>query len=289
MADAPHPHLPMTTREVYAEFRPDHAAGYDGVALGWALLFYTSFAALVAGWLPGWAFFAIGVIAIVRNFNALHEGFHASQEGHNPMQWSRWVSVVMGPLMLGYRELRRNHIKHHQHEGGADDPDAYLVNGHPLIGLFNALTQPEQSVVTHLHLYGLDARLAITLTLHLAAYGAIFAASDLETFALYNLTVRFGNTAAWWIFDYWLHQDEAYYRLNTLPFPRTLAWAWAALFSKNNLIGVQHHYIHHKYPFVPDRDLARLAARLAQAAQHAPPAPPTSSVELSRAALTEGA
>lgn len=45
--------------------------------------------------------------------------------------------------------------------------------------------------------------------------------------------------------------------------PKPLKWAWAGLFSHSNIQGVLHHYLHHKYPFVPDRRLPELAAFVA--------------------------
>ena len=34
------------------------------------------------------------------------------------------------------------------------------------------------------------------------------------------------------------------------------------LLSKDNLLGVEYHHVHHQYPFVPGRDLPALSSEL---------------------------
>ena len=266
MADA----LPMTPKQVYALFAPDGALRYDAAALGWALSFYTAYALFLAEVLPGWAFFGWGTIAIVRNFNALHEAFHALDRRANALSWGRWVAIVMAPWQLGYRELKKNHREHHAHEGGPRDPDRYLITGSPLWALLQSLTQPEQSVIRTVARRGLDRRLIATLALYASVWGALAWVSTWQQFLLYNAVARFGNTAAWWIFDYLLHQPALYRRLAALPMPRLEVGEWALLFSTSNIRGVRHHYLHHKYPFVPDRRLPELARAISQHAADSP-------------------
>jgi fatty acid desaturase len=257
----PHiPELPYSNREVHAEFAPDTSARYDRAAFGWVVVFYAAYAALLGGLVPGWAFFALGTVAIVRNFNALHEAFHAVDVKGSIFVRARAVPIVMAPWQLGYAELKNNHTHHHRHEGGDEDPDRYLIRGNPLWTLLMALTQPEQSVVRYVRRKGWSWSLGATLAFHAAVWVGLALVSPLELFVLYNVVTRFGNTAAWWIFDYLLHLDALYYRLEALPMPRPLRWAWAALFSHSNIKGVLHHYLHHRYPFVPDRRLPELAA-----------------------------
>lgn len=267
------PELVMSNKEVYALFQPDAALRYDAASLGWALAFYGSYGLAVAGWSPLWVFAAVGVVAIVRNFNALHEAFHALDREPSALAWGRWLSIAMAPWQLGYRELKKNHREHHAHEGSEQDPDRYLIEGGPLWSLWQAFTQPEQSVVRYIRRCGVDRRLALTLALHAAMWCALWAVSSWQEFLLYNAVARFGNTAAWWIFDYWLHQDALYYRLRALPVPRAIVWVWGLLFSWPNIHGVMHHYLHHKYPFVPDRRLPELAVVIARAESDRSPAP----------------
>lgn len=250
-----------SNREVHEAFPAEPSTRYDRAAFGWVVAFYASYGALLMGWLPGWAFAALGVVAIVRNFNALHEAFHAV-ERPSLFTRARRVPIVMAPWQLGYRELRKNHREHHAHEGGERDPDRYLIVGNPLWALLQAFTQPEQSVVRYVSRKGVDAPLAMTLAWHGAIWVVLALVSPWEWFLLYNAVTRFGNTAAWWIFDYWLHQEALYHRLEALPMPGVVVRAWALLFSRPNIEGVRHHYLHHTYPFVPDRRLPELAARL---------------------------
>lgn len=127
-----------------------------------------------------------------------------------------------------------------------------------------AFTQPEQSVVRYIRRKGLTVALTMELLWHAAIWVGLALVSPWELFLLYNVVTRFGNTAAWWIFDYLLHLDSLYYRLESLPFPRVFEWTWALLFSHANIKGVLHHYLHHRYPFVPDRELPELARFIAR-------------------------
>lgn len=258
------PTLPCSNKQVHEAFAPDGSRVYDRAAAGWTAVFYLSYALLLLDVLPGWAFFALGVIAIVRNFNALHEAFHAVDEEGTAWIAMRAVPIVMAPWQLGYDALRNNHVHHHRHEGGEQDPDRYLIRGNPLWTLLMAFTQPEQSVVRHVRRKGWSKKLVMGLCFHAAIWVALGVVSPWESFVLYNVVTRFGNTAAWWIFDYLLHLDRLYYRLESLPFPRVFEWTWAALFSHSNIKGVLHHYLHHKYPFVPDRKLPELASFIAR-------------------------
>lgn len=257
------PELNCDNKQVYAAFKPDESTRYDRAALGWTLCFYVSYALLVWGPLPGWAFFGIGVVAIVRNFNALHEAFHAVDDKGGVWLRGRALPIAMAPWQLGYKELKNNHTFHHRHEGGGEDPDRYLIQGNPLWTLLMAFTQPEQSVVRYIRRKGLSGELGIKLAVHAAIWIVLAIVSPWELFVLYNVVTRFGNTAAWWIFDYLLHLDALYYKLESLPMPRPVQWTWALLFSHSNIKSVLHHYLHHKYPFVPDRELPALAAFVA--------------------------
>ncbi len=274
------PELPCDNKQVYAAFKPDASTRYDRAALGWTCVFYLSYATLCLGWIPGWAFFALGVIAIVRNFNALHEAFHAVDDRGSLWVKARALPIVMAPWQLGYKELKNNHTFHHRHEGGEQDPDRYLIRGNALWTLLMAFTQPEQSVVRYIRRKGWSRELCLKLVFHAVIWVALAIVSPWELFVLYNVVTRFGNTAAWWIFDYLLHLDALYYRLESLPFPRVFKWSWALLFSHSNIKGVLHHYLHHKYPFVPDRKLPELAAFVASH-QHGEPATVTPASKMS--------
>lgn len=264
MTKAMEPTLPCSNKQVHDAFKPDASLAYDRAAFGWTAMFYTSYALLLLDFIPGWAFFVVGVIAIVRNFNALHEAFHAVDTRGTFWITMRAVPIVMAPWQLGYHALRNNHIHHHRHEGDKQDPDYYLIHGNPVWTLLMALTQPEQSVLRYIRRKGLTKKLALELLFHAAIWIGLAIISPWELFVLYNVVTRFGNTAAWWIFDYLLHLDKLYYRLKSLPFPRAFEFVWAVLFSHSNIKGVLHHYLHHKYPFVPDRNLPELAVFIAQ-------------------------
>ena len=54
-----------------------------------------------------------------------------------------------------------------------------------------------------------------------------------------------------------------------LQLPRALQLMWAALFSRDNLHGIQHHELHHRFSFVADRELPALARFLARESEDA--------------------
>ena len=83
--------------------------------------------------------------------------------------------------------------------------------------------------------------------------------TNLWVFFAYNLAARLGNTSVWYIFDYWLHHSSLYTRWTALPLPRPIRAVWISLLGANNLLGTIHHYLHHRYPAVPDDRLPALA------------------------------
>ena len=76
------------------------------------------------------------------------------------------------------------------------------------------------------------------------------------------VVTRIGNTASWFIFDWILHHPAAWGVNTRLPVPRVLRPLWSLLYSRGNLLAVEHHTVHHKYAFVRSHDLPRLAAEL---------------------------
>jgi len=251
-------------REVARRYPADDAERLDAIAGGWALVFCGAWAALVAGWLPAWAFVLIGLPAFIRNFNALHESFHARRR-HDRAWLGRRLTLVTGPLMLGYAALRDNHRRHHAWTGHAGrDPDHYLLSGPWWVALLNALSQPEQSVVRYVARCGWSRALVGDLVLHASLFAAVAWVGWGAPLVWWLLVTRAGNAASWFIFDWCIHHPRLWGSDRGPRLPSALRRAWALAFSRNNLYGVEHHHVHHQYPFVPDAKLPRLAAELSR-------------------------
>jgi fatty acid desaturase len=251
---------PLPLADVSARYAAGDGDRYDLLAGAWAITFYALWGAWLAGWLPTLLFGLLGVCAFVRNFNALHEGFHARRPTGRA-KLLRHLFVVTSPFMLGYHPLRKNHAEHHTWaQQPARDPDAYLAHGPWWLALFHAVTQPEQGFFRYLRRKGWSRELVGRLVLHSVVFGAVVAIGGPVGTLGWVVVTRIGNTASWFIFDWILHHDGVWGR-----------WVWMALFGADNLLGVEYHHVHHHYPFVPGPALPALAEELqrAEASGHA--------------------
>lgn len=232
------------------------------MAGAWALVFYGAFAGLCVGWLPGWAFAAVGVVAFIRNFNALHEGFHARRT--RDRAWlGRHLLVVTGPWMLGYDALKDNHRNHHRYPGEATrDPDHYLASGPAWRGLWGALTQPEQALPRFIARRALGKRNVAPVAGHFVVFMAVLILGWGWPLVWWIGTTRFANAASWFIFDWCLHHPLRWGDDGPPKLPGWLRTVWGALLSRSNLLGVEYHHVHHRYAFVPGRSLPALSEEL---------------------------
>jgi len=253
---------PVPLRTIAERYPAGDGDAYDRLAAAWAAAFYGMYALWLAGWLPTFWFGLLGVCAFVRNFNALHEGFHASR-ATGRWRWALHLFVVTSPFMLGYGPLKRNHIEHHTWAQQPDrDPDAYLAYGPWWRALFHAITQPEQGFVRYVRRRGWSAEIVGRLALHSAVFGLVAVAGGPTGLLGWVIVTRIGNTASWFIFDWILHHDAVWGRLGAPGLPAPIRWVWSALFGADNLLGVEYHHVHHRYPFVPGPALPRLSEEL---------------------------
>jgi fatty acid desaturase len=238
---------------------PDNAAVYDLKAGAYALAFYCAYVAVVLGRAPVWLFAAIGPLLLIRNFSAAHETFHARPSRITAAL--HHILIVVAPYQLGYRAHRRNHGTHHQGSGGPQDADAYLVNGSLIKAVFNAFTQPEQSFVRHVAREGLGTRAVLALVGYGSLFAVMMAAGGWRGALLYNVVVRIGNAGAWVTFHWWMHRPEGLNEFGGIRLPGAARALWRLAFGGDNLAAVEHHGLHHDFPWVPDRHLSRLAQR----------------------------
>lgn len=249
-------------REAARRYPPDDGERLDARAGLWALVVYATWGLSVAGALPAWTFAAVGLPAFIRNFNALHESFHARRASDRAW-WGRRLMVVTGPLMLGYGSLRDNHRRHHTWAGQAGrDPDHYLLHGPWWAALLSALTQPEQGVVRYVARHGWSRRVVADLLLHASAFTVIVVVGWGAPLLWWLGVTRVGNAASWFIFSWCLHHPARWGDDGPPRLPAALRLAWVALLSRDNLHGVEYHHVHHQYPFVRDSDLPRLSEEL---------------------------
>ncbi len=230
--------------------------------LGWSLAFYASYFLYAFERVPGWAFGALGFVFVLRYFNRWHEAIHADQRGAASWHPARALLVIMGPIYLGRRELEELHLIHHREDGGPSDPDLQMMQPSLLRAAMWCLVEPEVSAWVYVRRQGLDAGLAARMAAHLLAWAGLMWLGGWHGFVAYNAVVRAGNTVAWLVFSWLVHRPWLCGQIRPPTFPRPLAALWVALVGRENLDGVRHHYLHHLFPWVPDRDLAALSRRL---------------------------
>lgn len=259
------------SKSIAARFQGENELDRDIAALGYHALLLGSFALLCQGVLSPGLFMVIGLCAYIRNFNAIHEAMHARKGSYNPLRPLRPLRqaamIVHGPLQLGRRELTKNHRMHHAFPGDPlRDPDAAFNNGLWWRAALAAFFQPELTIVDFVRRAGeVGPTLRNTLIYNAAVSAGLFALAGADIVWWIAVT-RLGSTACWFIFDWALHHPSVYGR-GELQLPRALQLLWTVMFSRDNLRGVQHHELHHRFSFVADRELPALARYLASEAE----------------------
>lgn len=234
-----------------------------GRALLWSFISYGLFVLYALDWVPAALFCAVVAVTFLRNQNALHESYHAPRLRSPVMSLGRWFSMVLPwPVFLGGEQVGRNHAVHHGRPGGPRDPDQYMYFGPWWFALLNALFQPEQSVWFFLKREGMNRRLALQMTLHLAMMGAMFWFGGWEKTLVWLVTVRITNAISWWSFTWGLHHDRYWGSLDGIPFSPWLEKILLAVFGPASVFTVRYHFLHHVYPAVPARNLRRLSQML---------------------------
>lgn len=264
--------LPLRPREVAARFQSSSALRCSLEALCWHAALLATWGAFAAGWLPLAGLFLLGPCAFVRSFNVLHELIHAPGLQRSPLaRLHLLLSVVASPLQLSFDEAGHNHRAHHRFpRDEGRDPNAYLNNGPWWLALLHCVSQPEQSLVRWVRQHGWSWRVARVVLWNTALLATLLALGGPGPFLWWLVLTRVGITTAWFIFDWVLHHERLWGRLEAAPLPRLLLPAWVLLFGRDNLSGVQHHTLHHAYPFVRDRELPRLSQLVrAMAPMHA--------------------
>ncbi len=252
----------LCVRRVAALYPADPATRYETPMLAWSLGFYACYFAAITRVAPMWAMGVLGVICLLRYFNRFHEALHADMRGQPRWHPARTLLVLMGPIYLGYRELRDSHYAHHREDGGPQDPDLALLAASPLRSALACLLQPELSAIEHVRRCGLAPATALGLAARALAFAGLMALGGWPGVVLYNVMVRVGNGVAWFVFSWVVHGPWLYGQVRPPRFPAPLAALWVLLVGRENLRGIRFHYLHHCFPHVPDRDLPALSRRL---------------------------
>lgn len=263
----------LSTVRVAELYPQDPMRRYEAGMLGYALGFYACYGLAVAGAVPGVAAGVLGVVCLLRYFNRAHEMIHADPRGLVGRHPARTLMIVMGPVYLGFRELREWHLRHHREHGGPDDPDAAMLAA-PGRAALACLLQPELSALGYLRRHGASPRLAAAMAGRATLWAALMWLGGWPGLLLYNVMARVGNGGAFFVFSWVVHQPRLYGKLRPPRFPAALARAWLVLVGRENLNGIRYHYLHHCFPHVPDRDLPALSRRLDELRRRlaAPPA-----------------
>lgn len=245
-------------RRLGVRYPADPTRRYETPALGWSLGFYACYFAAIFAVVPMWAVVLPGVVCFLRYFNRVHEALHADARGNRGTHPARWMLVIVGPIYLGYSELRELHLAHHRESGTRGDPDRTMLSDPWWLALLASVVQPEVSAVQHIRRNGLSPRLAGAMALRASAYAGLMWLGGWSGALIYNLMARIGNTGAFFVFSWVTHRKD-HYQVRPPPFPAAVASVWSLLFGGENLRGIRFHYLHHCCPHVPDRHLPALA------------------------------
>jgi fatty acid desaturase len=230
--------------------------------LAYALAFYACYFVAILGLVPMVPAGFIGVVCLLRYFNRAHEMIHADERGETRGHPSRTLLIIMGPIYLGYRELRESHLLHHREEGSPRDPDHLLLQKSPITSFFWSLLQAELSVVDWVQRFGLRPRVAAGIAARAAVWSALMWLGGWPGFVLYNVMVRVGNGGAMFVFSWVVHGPWLWGQVRPPRFPMLLARVWVLLINWENLVGIRFHFLHHVFPHIPDRHLPEVSRRM---------------------------
>ncbi len=241
-AESRHPYLAFAARPATVDLR---TAGVLG--LEWAVL-ALAYGGSVAGWLPFWATFLLGVVAMNFAFTVWHEAIHQTVSSN------RKLNDLIGrlgavPVFIFYDRLTAHHLLHHKftNEPGRD-PDHWQIRG-PFWSLIfryfagekesRALcyaADPERGWSRRDHLQIL-ASLAVLLAMLLATPAACFWAIILPRLALCYVHPFYVN--------YLPHvglPPGRYASVRMLETSPLISWM---------MLHHNFHVLHHAYPAIP--------------------------------------
>lgn len=252
----------FTEQQAWVQYPPDPARRYEAQTLAYSLGFYACYLVAIAGWVPMWLAGIVGVICLLRYFNRAHEMIHADERGRTPGHPSRALLIIMGPIYLGYRELRESHLIHHREEGGTRDPDHLLLLKSPFKSFFFSLLQAELAYIDWLQRFGMSRSLALGTIARFAVWAGLMWLGGWWGFLLYNVMVRVGNGGAMFVFSWVVHGPWLWGQVRPPRFPHALAVLWILLINWENLVGIRFHFLHHVFPHIPDRYLPEVSRRM---------------------------
>jgi fatty acid desaturase len=242
--------------------------------LVWSAALYLLLGAALAGWLPWWLMAGAVPLLYARLALALHETMHRHPSPEVGL-WLRLCILLESPLVLGYREHRALHLRHHRFNGGPGDPDRPLIATAPPRALLCALLVPERAFFEWVRDRGLDARLARGCAVRAVLFLAVVAI-DPAVFLAYWLSLRLSIGLSGFVFHHVLHAREGRVGSFALPGgPRVLRLGrW--LFGREPMLILTRHRAHHLWPRTPLGELPDLpddlelpSGRLGPAVRHA--------------------
>lgn len=217
----------------------------------------TSFAICVLpqiGVVPAWVVFVVNVALTIRIVALHHELIHESKAN---VDWNPLIMLnlhIYTPFTVGFAELRKLHLLHHQHTNTDGDPDYPMVKGGRLRSVLGLAFMPE-----YWFFYALKHRLVSSNFWRLLAVRSVVLAVfvyvvGVEVYlVLYLLPSKIANAVLYMLFSYDVHTDDDGERRgnhNFLPMwsaPGTLARWFIGRVAYN---GSYHHATHHRYPWV---------------------------------------
>jgi len=211
------------------------------------------------GWLPAWTFVLTIPPLFVRWLSTVHELSHL----RGPTQVSVFVRLFLlltGPFTSGFRELRIEHMLHHKHGLGPQDPTLYLVHGSTASGVWAALTAPEQLLFRSVKTNGTDRALLVDCAVRCGCF--VLAALVFEdTFVWYWIVLRLSYAMAFFMFFRAIHRRGEQAGMFEARFPLGIEYLLVLWFGREAANAIFYHDSHHAHPLVSGRFL-RQASRV---------------------------
>lgn len=252
------PDVPLRAADVHRRFPPKEIGNRDYLMTSRIALGYFLYIVMVLEYLPVWAFMCLFVPVWIRAFNRTHQTWHAVGKSGRIMTLVHYVNLVMSPFQLGSKEIRLDHLDHHRFVGTEEDTDFWLTNQSSVAyALFLSVLQTEIAYFRHIKQRGWNAGMAWLTVRNIVQCGVIVAIGGKLAIAWF-VAARIANTITWFVFDYQLHRPSFYENGKRFALPPVIRTLWGIVFSFDNRDGVEEHYLHHCFAFVPDCHLAEL-------------------------------
>jgi hypothetical protein len=197
-----------------------------------------------------WAAFLINMFSAVRYSGYIHALNHAYL-GAKRVPWLLEVlPAPYSPFILGFSEVQRIHLTHHQYETADGDPDNFVIAGRSKLLIFLKCA----FIFEHWFFYAvrhhwLTHRFWVGYACRLALFAGLLLGTDPWTFLIgFVLATKLGTGASFFIFSYLAHVQHGKRGNYLLPLPAPLVVANHVLIGRYAADPAGFHATHHARP-----------------------------------------